>query len=240
MQTLARIRPQAPTLFRLAQPIGVTLLHGRENTDQARPVAPLRQELLDTIFLAYLPTQKLDLNAFGGGESFGAILDLIGQRRRPLGIVFIRDTARAQELFHAAGEANVEECALEHQPVVAGQHAGDDVREAFLQQLPPTLLFDAGVALELLSVLLPFVWRGMLVHRTSIINQCSLKTAGLKACRFGSGYASVGQASWPGLLAGLAGLSNLIARGFIRPAIQQRLSVRIFHLGILQFGLRLI
>ena len=69
------------------------------------------------------------------------------------------------------------------------------VREAFLQQLPPTLLFDAGVALELLSVLLPFVWRGMLVHRTSIINQCSLKTAGPQACRFGSGYASVGQAS---------------------------------------------
>src|ERR1017187_10300409 len=90
MQTLARIRPQAPTLFLLvlAQPIGVTSLHGRENTDQARPVAPLRQERCDTIFLAYLLTQKLDLNAFGGRESFGAILDLIGQRRRPLGIVF--------------------------------------------------------------------------------------------------------------------------------------------------------
>src|ERR1039457_4960643 len=88
MQTLARIRPQAPTLFRLAQPIGVTLLHGRENADQARPVAPLRQELLDTIFLAYLLTQKLDLNAFGGRESFGAILDLLSQRGGPLGIVF--------------------------------------------------------------------------------------------------------------------------------------------------------
>src|ERR1039457_4151601 len=105
MQTLARIRPQAPTLFLFAQPIGVTSLHGRENTDQARPVAPLRQDLLDTIFLAYLLTQKLDLNAFGGRESFGAILDLLSQRGGPLGIVFIRDIARAQILFHAAGEA---------------------------------------------------------------------------------------------------------------------------------------
>jgi hypothetical protein len=140
MQTLARIRPQAPTLFLFAQPIGVTLLHGRENTDQARPVAPLRQELLDTIFLAYLLTQKLDLNAFGGRESFGAILDLIGQRRCPLGIVFIRDTARARILFHAPGEANVGERALEHQPVVAGQHAGDDRPGS----VPPTTSANAS------------------------------------------------------------------------------------------------
>src|ERR1019366_2005188 len=77
----------------------------------------------------------------------------------------------------------------------------------------------AGVALELLSVLLPFVWRGMLVHRTSIINHCSLKTAGPQACRFGSGYASVGRAfaggSGCGVVAGTTCPSRRSALGEI-------------------------
>src|SRR5271169_409594 len=79
MQTLARIGPQAPTVFLLVQPIGVTSLHGRENTDQAGPVAPLRQEFLDMFFFANLLAQILDLNACGGRQSLSVVLDLIGQ-----------------------------------------------------------------------------------------------------------------------------------------------------------------
>ena len=38
------------------------------------------------IFRAHLFAQALDLNAFGGGESFGTTLDLVGQWQRPLGM----------------------------------------------------------------------------------------------------------------------------------------------------------
>ncbi len=141
-------------------------------------------------FLADLLAQILDLNACGGRQSFGVVLDLIGQRRRPLGIVFIRDIARAQELFHAPGEADRGESALEHQPIVAGQHSGDDVGETLLQQLPPTFLVGAGVALEFLSVLLSLAWDGMLVHRKHH-NPPLANPQARQACTFGSGYASV-------------------------------------------------
>ena len=114
--------------------------------DQARTGPPLREDLLDAIFLAkgLHALDVLDLHPFVGRQLFGASADGLAERQRELLGVIEQASVPAIEFGgHRLGISHARQRPLEHQTVEARQDA-DDLFAITLDQvrhrptIPPT------------------------------------------------------------------------------------------------------
>jgi hypothetical protein len=127
-----------------------TRLHGREDVDQTRVVAPFAEDLLDPLlFTEVALANELDLQTVVLRQALGVGPDLVAQRLGELGEVEDAHLPSPQLCIHRVGIGDLRDRACDDHAVEARQHPSDLASVTLRQSLcHDNLLPDLDLALN--------------------------------------------------------------------------------------------